>query len=250
MQKEMSGARSSKSKKIVIVVLLALVMCGIAAVGVYQVLSPQRANVYVFNDNYPAGTQISRNMLTTLNVDSSVIAANAKLSTGDYFVTDSNFNSVIQTAGVLRADVNRGTPLMTSMLTTTGGNRIEMTMKANAVAVSIGVNNVTGVTKDMRTGSRVNVYSCQAEKTELLLENVRILEVSSNGESISSVVLEVSVSESIRLVHAYNFGVVHLGIVDMKGYQAVMDTAQQDYVEEQPQTPDTMDDLQDDTDVQ
>lgn len=211
--------KSSRNRKILIVSIVAVLMCAAAIFGTYTILTPQRSTVYLFNDNYAAGTQVSRKMLTGIEVDSRIIAGNTKLATSDYFITEKNFEKVIQSAGRLRSDASKGTALMSSMLTTTGGNRIEMTMKKNAVAVSIAINPVSGVTNDLSAGSRVNVYSCYNDDTTLILQNTRVLSVIHVDGQIAAATLEVDTSDSLRLVNACTYGAVYLGLVDMTGYQ-------------------------------
>jgi len=211
--------KTTRNKKILIVILAAIVCCALASWGVYQVLTPQRTTIYVFNDNYSAGTLVTENMLYPIEVDSRIITTNNRLSTGDYFVTSYNYRNVLSSAGVLRSDVYSGNALMTSMLTTTGGNSIEMTMKSNAVAVTVGVDYITGVTSELSAGSRVNVYASYNDSTTLLLENIRVLSVGRENGIISSVTLEVDIPQSLQLVHACTYGSVHLGLVDATGYQ-------------------------------
>lgn len=210
---------TSRNKKILLVLLLAVIFCAIATFGVYQVLTPQRTTVYVFNANYSAGTLVTDDMLNSVAVDSNIVVSGNRLSTGDYFVTGSNYRSVLTSAGVLRNDVYAGNALMTSMLTTTGGNSIEMTMKKNAVAVTVGANFITGVTSELASGSRVNVYASYNDSTTLLLESIRILSVGRESGVVNSVTLEVDIPQSLQLIHAYTYGSVHLGLVDATGYQ-------------------------------
>lgn len=89
------------------------------------------------------------------------------------------------------------------------GNRIEMTMKKNAVAVTIGANFITGITIELSAGSHVNVYANYNDSTTLLLES----------GIINSLTLEVDISQSLQLIHAYTYGSIHLGLVDATGYQ-------------------------------
>ena len=210
---------TTKNKKIILVLLLGILCFAIATFGVYQILTPQRTNVYVFADNYSAGTLVTERMLTPVEVDAQIVVANVQMGVGDYYVTPENYQSVITSAGVLRNDVYAGTALMTSMLTTTGGNSIEMTMKQNAVAVTVGANNITGVTGELSAGSRVNVYASYNDSTTLLLESIRVLSVGGSGGAIESVTLEVDIPQSLQLIHAYTYGSVHLGLVDATGYQ-------------------------------
>lgn len=208
-----------RNKKIIIVILVAILSCVIATYGLYSILTPQRTTVYAFNNDYSAGTLVTEQMLIPIEIDQGVVINSNKLSVGDYFVTANNYKDVITSAGVLRTDVHSGNALMTSMLSTTGGNSIEMTMKKNAVAVTIGANAVSAVTKEISTGSRVNIYASYDDSTTLLLQNIRVLSIGRDSGSVSSVTLEVDVAQSLQLIHAYTYGSVHLGLVDATGYQ-------------------------------
>lgn len=208
-----------KSKKIILVILCAVIFAVLAAVGVYQITTPQRTYIYMFAENHAAGTQVTERMLTPVEVDANIIISNSRMATKDYYVTSSNINDVLTSAGVLRNDVYAGTALMTSMLTTTGGNSIEMTMKKNAVAVTVGASYITGVTDDIAVGSRVNVYANYEGSTTLLLENIRVLKVGRSSGALDSLTLEVTIAQSLQLINAYSFGSVHMGLVDATGYQ-------------------------------
>ena len=220
MSKDLSVNKTAKNKKMVIVLLVAIVFAVLVAFGIYQMLTPQRTTVFIFNADYSAGTQVTANMLQSIEVDSNIITGSNRASTGDYIITEENYSSILTTAGVLRNDVYAGNVFTSSMLSTTGGNRIEMVMKKNAVAVTIGANNITGITTGLAYGSRVNVYANYNDSTVLLLQNTRVLSVAkdSNG-SITAVTLEVDIGDSMRVIHAYNYGSIHLGLVDVTGYQ-------------------------------
>lgn len=208
-----------KNKKIIAVILVAVLCCCIATYGLYQILTPQRTTIYTFNDNYSAGTLVTESMLTPIEIDQTLVVNSNRMSAGDYFVTSANYRSVLTSAGVLRNDVYSGNALMSSMLTTTGGNSIEMTMRQNAVAVTIGANYVNAVTSELSAGSRVNVYASYGDSTTLILESIRVLSVGREGSAINSVTLEVDISQSLQLIHAYTNGSIHLGLVDATGYQ-------------------------------
>lgn len=211
---------SVRNKKIIFVILAAIVACIVATYGLYGILTPQRTTIYAFNDNYSAGTLVTAKMLTPIEIDRNLVVNSTQMSVGDYFVTEANYKSVLTSAGVLRTDVHTGNALMTSMLTTTGGNAIEMTMRQNAVAVTVGANMVTAVTQELSAGSRVNVYASYDDSTTLLLENIRILSVGRESGVINSVTLEVDIAQSLQLIHAYTYGSIHLGLIDASGYQA------------------------------
>lgn len=216
---------STKNKKIILLILLAVLFASISAFGIYQILTPQRSTVYLFNNNYAAGTRVTRAMLTAVEVDSNLVVNSSSVSVGDYLVTADNLDAVLNTAGVLRADVRMGNILVSSMLSTTGGTRVEMAMGPDKVAVTIGANNITSVTAELAQGCRVNVYANYNENTVLILQSMRVLSVAYENGYVSGVTLECSVADSLRLVHAYTYGSIHLGLVDASGYVPATDNA-------------------------
>lgn len=219
----LSKIKQSKNRKILIVLVVAILFAALAGFGVYRILTPQRTTVYVFNNDYTAGTQVTSDMLTPVEVDSKIVIASDSQSTGDIVITDKDYDSVLVSAGVLRNDVKAGNIFTSSMLSTTGGNQIEMVMKKDAVAITIGVTNVTGVTSGLQYGSHVNVYANYENETVLLLQNIKVLSVTYENSNVSTVTLEVDNRQSMELVHAYTFGSVHLGLVDFTGYQKADD---------------------------
>ena len=117
---------------------------------------------------------------------------------------------------------------MLSFLSVTGGNAIEMSMKSSAIAVTVNVDNISGVTDELGAESRVNVYvSYRASGTTLLLENMRVLEVYKNNDgSLNSATLEVNNDQALKLIEAQNNGSLHLGLVNGSGYQYINPNAQ------------------------
>jgi Flp pilus assembly protein CpaB len=210
--------KTSKNRKIIFVLVAAVLFAFLAAFAAYKLLTPSRTTVFVFEKEYTAGTQVTRSMLVPLQVDSTILTGGRSFTTGDYYVTGTNINAVLQSAGILRTDVQGGTALMSSMLTTTGGNSIEMAMRKDAIAITIGVNNISGVTDELSYGSRVNVYASYEIETVLMLQNIRVLRTTHNN-GLTSVTLELDHEQSMRLVHASTFGLIHLGLVDANGYQ-------------------------------
>lgn len=215
--------KMQKNKKIIIALAVALVCAIIACVAVFVLVTPSRTTIYVFNDSYAAGTQISGEMLSPLQVDSTMVSSGANTATSEQFMTTQECRDAISSGQSLRIDVTEGLPLMDSMLSVTGGNSIEMAMQSNAIAVTVSVDGVTGVTDELLAGSRVNVYATyNSTGTSLLLENMRILntEKTSDG-SLVSATLEVNNSQALRLIEAANRGNIYLGIVDGNGYEYV-----------------------------
>ena len=209
----------SKNKKILLVFLAFIVCSVLSGVFVYKYLSPQRNTIFVFNDNYEAGVQITKDMLTPMQIDNNIIMNGVTGHATNSFVTVEQYESVIKEANSLRMDVTSGTPLMWSMLSISSGSTVEMNLKTTAVGVSIGVNNVTGVTDGLTGGSRVNIYMSVDGYTTLLLENMRVLDVHHSNGTISSVTIECDITESLMLINANTYGTIHLGIVDSSGYQ-------------------------------
>lgn len=176
-----------KNKKIILVILVAVLCCCVATYSLYELLTPQRTTIYTFNGDYSAGTLVTNDMLTPVEIDQTLIVNSNQMSAGDYFVTSANYQNVITSAGILRSDVHSGNALMSSMLTTTGGNSIEMSMKQNAVAITIGANYI--IDEDLRLRKAVQrtkvvtVYSAKGGvgKTSIATELAVCLALTSNG---------------------------------------------------------------------
>lgn len=217
----MKGAiyQMSKNQKI-ICVFIAFIICSVlSGYFIFQYLSPQRTTIYVFNNDYEAGTQITEGMLTPMQVDSNIVLNGLKSDVSLRFVTNANYQEIIYSGDSLRMDVGEGSPLMESMLSISGGSSVEMNMKTTAVGVTIGVNNITGITNELKSGSRVNIYMSIDGMTTLILENMRVLNVAHNNGTIVSVTIECDIEESLLLINANTYGTLHLGIVDNTGYQ-------------------------------
>lgn len=196
-------------------------LCSITAcLLIYNYVAPSRGTIYVFNDSYPAGEQVTSDMLSPIQVDSSIIVAGKKDSINTRFVSPSDYAEVIKSGDSLRIDVSEGMPLTTSMLSVAGGTTIEMNMKSDSVAVTVPVDSNTGVTDGLKEGSRVNIYSCMDAQTTLIQQNKRILAVYSEDGVITGVSVEENIDESMELIHAATYGQIYLGLVDATGYQA------------------------------
>ena len=147
-----------KNSKILMVLAIALVFTIAAGICAYQILSPQRTTIYVFNKNYKAGTTLTSDMFTPIQVDSKIVVAGAGAPISHRFITQAEFPTLLRANDSLKSDVGEGTPLVISLLSVTGGNAIEMSMQATAIAVTVDVNSTTGVTNDLAPGASVNVY--------------------------------------------------------------------------------------------
>lgn len=207
--------------KIITTLLICFAVCSIlASYLIYHYLSPSRSTIYVFNNDYEAGEQISANMLIPVQVDSTIIVAGNRTSVGTQFVTPADYSSVVSSGDSLRMDVSEGMPLTTSMLSVSGGSRVEMNMKSDSIAVTIPIDRFTGVTNDLKEGARVNIYANINSEIKLIQQNKRILEVYKDGNSVIGASIEENIQESMELIYAVTNGSVYLGLVDPTGYQS------------------------------
>lgn len=214
-----------KNRIIASFTIIAILSAVLVSFLVYHYLNPARGIIYVFNDDYQTGQQVTKDMLMPLQVDMSIISGGAKGRMEDQFVTSSGYESIVTSGDTLKMDVAKGMPLTRAMLSKIGGSSIEMNMKPTSIAITIPVNGITGVTNDIQPGAHVNVYFAsgmsQEQYVQLILQNMKVLAVYKEEAELSGVSLEVTPDESLELVYAQNYGDVYLGLVDAAGYQSV-----------------------------
>jgi Flp pilus assembly protein CpaB len=211
-----------KNSKILMVLAIALVFTIAAGICAYQILSPQQTTIYVFNKTYTAGTKLTNDMLTPIQVDSKIVIAGANSPISNRFITQAEYPTVMRSNDSLKTDVGEGAPLVISLLSATGGNSIEMSMQSTAIAVTVDVTPITGITNDLAPGASVNVYvTYNTGSTKLILEKMRVLAVHKNGSggSLSGVTLELTNTEAVYLIDAVKNGSIYLGLVNAGGYQ-------------------------------
>ena len=221
----MDFANITKNKKILITIVIALIAAILAGISIYFFMSPKRNTVYVFKNSYEAGLSVSSEMLVPIQADSKIIIAGQKNSTNTRFITQAELSEILKTGDTLRVDVTEGMPLMASMLSITGGNSIEMAMSPSGIAVTVPVNDITGVTSELAPGAHVNIYATGVSGgTYLLYENMRILQVfkDKTGE-LSGVALEVNNEQALTLIGVTKTASIHLGLVNGSGYQYAID---------------------------
>lgn len=215
----------NKNRKMLLILAAALAAGLMAGALIYRTLNPMRTAIYVFRDNYKAGQAVTEQILVPVQIDSRVITGGKAEDTSVRFVTARNREELIdRKTNTLRMDVTKGMPLIQSMLSVDGGSYIEMNMDAQKVAVSVPVNSISGVSNDLKAGSRVNIYATGyggGASTTLIFENMRILGVEKNGSaSLTAATVEVSIEESLKLIDALNTSTVTFGLVNGSGYQA------------------------------
>ena len=222
---------NSKNKGIIMLLVAAVIVGIIGGVALITYMKPQKTTVYTFKDNYKAGTEVTSDMLSAVQCDSKIVTAGKKTDTSSRFVTGANLKAVLNSGDSLRMDVSEGMPLTLSMLSVNGGSTVEMNMDPTKVAVTVPVTNVSGVTNDLKEGSRVNIYAMGVDTpgTTLLFQNMRVINTQKDNGTLSSATIEVDVDQSLKLVYAANYSTIYLGLVDSTGYEAT-DNAEPSYV--------------------
>lgn len=216
---------NSKNRKILCILIVAVILSVVGGIAIYQYLNPKKVTVYVFNDNYQTGEVLKSEMLTSIKCDASIVVAGKTMETSARFVTGEDIKEVLQTGDSLRMDVADGMPLTLAMLSVNGGSSIEMTMDPSKVAVTIPVSSISGVTKDLKEGSRVNIYATglnESAATTLVFQKMRVLNVTrdANG-ALTAATIEVTPEESLKLVYSANNATINLGLVDSAGYTEI-----------------------------
>lgn len=209
----------TKNKMISMLFACAAIFSVLAAVLVYHYMSPTRATIYVFNDDYSSGTQITVDMLKPVQVDAQMVSGGKSTSVATTFVTPTDYAQIIRSGDSLRMDVGEGMPLTSAMLSVTGGSKIEMNMKSDSIAVTIPVDSTKGITNALKDGAYVNVYATNGNETKLIQQEVRVLEVFQTDGEISAVALEEDRYGSMELINAETTQSLYLGLVDETGYK-------------------------------
>lgn len=211
----------SKNKKIIIILIIAVLLALLTGYAVVSFLSPHRTTIYVFKTAYRIGTAITSDMLVPVQVDSSMVVAGRDTSVSEKFITSNEIRALLESGDSLKVSVGEGTPLMKSLLSISGGNSIMMSMSPSSVAVTVDVDNTTGITKELYSGAAVNVYvTSYSGGTFLLFENMRVLDINrKNDGSLQSATLEVTNEQAVKLINSTKNGAIHLGLINPNGYQ-------------------------------
>lgn len=211
----------SKNKKIIIILIIAVLLALLTGYAVVSFLSPHRTTIYVFKTAYRIGTAITSDMLVPVQVDSSMVVAGRNTSVSEKFITSKEIRALLESGDSLKVSVGEGTPLMKSLLSISGGNSIMMSMSPSSVAVTVDVDNTTGITKELYSGAAVNVYvTSYSGGTFLLFENMRVLDINrKNDGSLQSATLEVTNEQAVKLINSTKNGAIHLGLINPNGYQ-------------------------------
>lgn len=203
------------------IIVLAVIFAIAGGAGIYSYLSPQRTTMYVFNANYEAGTQLTSEMLTAVQVDSKIIMEGSSTDASSTFVTGATITEVLKKGQSIKMNVTEGLPLTNSLLSVSGGSKVEADMDPSKIAVTVSLSETTGVTNDLKESSRVNIYTIRNNAAVLILQNMRILSVNrdSNG-AITGATVECDADQSLKLIYAASNSTIYFGLVESSGYQA------------------------------
>ena len=195
---------SKKNRRIVLIVVLAAFVSILGGVSLYSYLTPQKTTVYVFKDNYESGTTVTKSMLTAVRCDSKIVVAGKNTDTSSKFVTGENLDAVLKTGDSLRMDVSTGMPLTLALLSVNGGSDVEKNMDPKSIAVTVPISDITGVSNDLKNGSRVNIYeTAEGGKTVLAFQGMRILSTAKDSSgTLTSATIEANKDQAIQLVNA------------------------------------------------
>lgn len=213
----------AKNKKILTILLVAVLVAIAGGVSLYLYLSPQKVTVYVFNDNYDSGTALAENMLVPVRCDAKIVTAGKNADVKSKFVTGAEIAEVLNAGDHLRMDVAEGMPLTRSELFINGGSDIEKNIHTGMIAVTIPMDSVTGTAEGIREGSHVNIYATGFQGndgTTLLFQNVSVIAVEKNTNGVlTSATVEVNTDQSLKLIYAQNNSTLNLAVVDSAGYE-------------------------------
>lgn len=203
----------TRDKKLLRAIIVSVILAAGLGVGIFFALNSQTATYYEFNKDYPAGTAITAEMLTEVQVDKRIVIGGQKSNLNSRYVTDTEIREVLESGDKLRQDVGQGFPLTESVLVERGGNQIEQSMTQSAIAVTVNVDNVTGVTNDLRAGSFVNVFMRVAGKSNVL-QRMKVLSVNNNkNKGLISATLECNYEQAKILTQAADEGYIQFGLL-------------------------------------
>lgn len=196
----------------------------------YDYLKGAKTNIYLFANSYEAGTTITRDMLTTLEVDATMVDNLAYSSQEAKYVTDSDLKEIIAAGDTLGTDVYAGTPFMTTETSTIGGSSVERRLGDYKTAITIPVNNISGVSPEISAGAKINIYTCYTTSSyqveELLFQNVKILEVQATGDkesgyTLSAITIEINPEDALQLLHAINYQKLDITLLKSGKYNQI-----------------------------
>ena len=216
-----------------IILGLIVLFGGLIAFLSYTYLSTAKTNIYLFKNNYEAGSKITKDMFLTLEVDANMVTDLAYATRGTIdakYVTSDDLAAIIDKGDYLGVDVYKGTPFMTTQTATIGGSTVERRLSDYKTAITIPVNNISGVSPEINAGARINIYASYSTESfqveELLFQNVKILDVQATGNEedgyvLSAFTIEVDPQDAMKLLHAINNWKIDITLLKSGAYEVM-----------------------------
>lgn len=193
----------SKTHKVLILLLLAVICAVVAGFSIYSYCNASKGFIYAFKNDYPAGTKISKDMFYSIKVDDTIITSGQKAGLETYYITGESFEKVIKGNEYLLNDVIKNQPLTFVDLALTSGTSIERSLSGDYMAVTIPISGSAAVTDKLRVGSVVNIFKTDSYETRLIFENMKVI-ARNKGDNLSSVTFEVTPDDTLDLINAAN----------------------------------------------
>jgi hypothetical protein len=215
--KRMKGiSRGSK-----ILLFLVIIVASAVGFGFHYYMSAQSVTVFLYNDNYIQGKTITKDMFASTQIDLKMY--NLQNGTGNKYSTSDDILQYIEAGDTLAVGVAKYTAAISNQFVSTGGTGIESRLTKNMVSVELLVDKVSGLSADVRVGSRLNLISgCVLDKikqSDMLFQNVSVIDVIKNSDNeLYSVYVEVTPVDSIRLIHSLSFETITASIIKPGSY--------------------------------
>ena len=116
---------------------------------------------------------------------------------------------------------------MTMETNTLGGSVVERRLADNKTAVTIPVNNISGVSPEITAGAKINIYTSYKtenyEVEELLFQEVKILDVQATGDAesgytLNAITIQINPADALKLLHAINFQKIDITLLKSGHY--------------------------------
>ena len=152
-----SGKGKKMSKGSAIILVLVMIIAIATGIGTYSYLSVQTMTVYLFNDEYKAGTPVTADMFSSYSLP--VDLYNAMTGTGNSYATVNEISDHINNADALLVDVAKYGPVFSNQFLSGGGTGAEIRLGNEKVAVELPADRIQGLGADIRIGSRLNIIT-------------------------------------------------------------------------------------------
>lgn len=205
----MAVKRNEKARNQAFVTLLFIVVLGLVfAFGFYVYAKTLKTEIYVFNDGYRAGTVVSADMFSPLEIDNKLVNLMNEQSGYASYSSMEELNEKIRRAERLKTDVVPGLPATSNLFSDSFSGTVESHLSDNLVSVELYAGKVSGLSgREIYTGTRVNLLASAKSgadyTTEVLFQDVPVVSVTEDGNGrTESIFVELQPDESLKLVNA------------------------------------------------